>query len=211
MTLVRGGFETPEATTEFEDLRRQLLEMPDLKLVVFDPLQAFVGADVNKDPAAGQFLCTTLGQLAAATGATVVVTHHFRKPSSAKSQIKSPAEARDAVRGSTALIDGMRCVLAFWPSVEPYAKKVCAQLGDKFERNKIIMVAVVKANWPTDQTVRTYTRDAVGLLRSYGDRIGNLDEDREALLQQLEEAIGMAALKGMPYTKSGKIRCVRPS
>ncbi len=199
LTLLRGGFQSPEVTEEYEDLRRQLMLIPDLKLIVLDPLQAFVGADANKDPAAGQYLCTLLGNLAATTGATVIVTHHFRK----QRGIKGPSEAREAVRGTTALIDGMRCVYALWPAEEQYARKVCRELGIKFEANRVVKGAVVKANWPAELKVETYVRNALGLLSDHTDQLGQ-GEDRNVLLAQLEDAIKHAAAEGKPYTKTGK-------
>jgi hypothetical protein len=199
MTLLRGGFDSPQITEEFENLQRQLLAIPELKLVVLDPLQAFVGADANKDPAAGQYLCALLGKLAADTGAAVVATHHFRK----QPNVKGPADAREAVRGTTALIDGMRSVYAFWSVEENYAKKICRELGMKFEPNKVVRGAVIKANWPVDMAVQTYVRDDVGLLCDRTGQFGRT-EDRDALLDQLQEAIGHAAVEGKPYTKTGK-------
>ncbi len=200
LTLLRGGFESPQITEEYEDLYRQLIAIPDLRVIVFDPLQAFVGADANKDPAAGQYLCTLLGQLATNTGATVVVTHHFRK----QGEVKGPADARGAVRGTTALIDGMRCVYALWSTKEKYGKKVCGELGVKYEPNKVVRGAVVKTNWPFEPKVQTYVRNDAGLLCDHTDRLSKSVEDRDALLSHLEEAIGQAALDGKPYTKTGK-------
>ena len=200
LTLLRGGFDSPQITDEYEALYKQLTAIRDLRLIVFDPLQAFVGADANKDPAAGQYFCTLLGQLAADTGATVVVTHHFRK----QGKIRGPADAREAVRGTTALIDGMRCVYALWPTEEKHAKKACSELGVKYEPNKVIRGAVVKANWPVEMKVETYVRNDAGLLCDHTDRLAKSVEDRDALLSRLEEAIGQAALDGKPYTKTGK-------
>ena len=45
-------------------IKEQLAQFNDLRLVVFDPLQAFVAADVNSDPAAAQFLWSTMSELA---------------------------------------------------------------------------------------------------------------------------------------------------
>ena len=35
----------------FDKLYEQILQMNDLKLIIFDPLASFVHADVNADPA----------------------------------------------------------------------------------------------------------------------------------------------------------------
>ena len=44
------GYRTSD---EFDKIYEQILQMKNLKLIVFDPLASFVHADVNSDPAAG--------------------------------------------------------------------------------------------------------------------------------------------------------------
>lgn len=199
MTLLQGGYDGTKLTEEFTELSRQLREIPDLKLVVFDPLQAFIAADANKDPAAGQLFCALLGQLASDTGAAVIATHHFRK----QSKIKGPSEAREAVRGTTALIDGMRCVYALWTAQDKFAHKISAELGLKYEPNSIVHGAVIKANWPTDRTIHTHVRNEIGLLCDRTSEISGGSEDSDALLEMLADAIGTAASERKPYTKTG--------
>ena len=200
LTLLRRGFEGPEITDAFRDLYRQLMAINGLRLVILDPLQAFVGADANKDPAVGQFLCTVLGKLATATGATVLLTHHFRK----QGLIKGPADAREAVRGTTALIDGMRCAYALWSLDETRAKKVCREIGTHFEPNKVVNGSVVKANCPIDWKVTTFVRNDFGLLCDRTAELASFVRDRGAILDQLRDAIENAASVGKPYTKTGK-------
>jgi hypothetical protein len=204
LTLLQGGFDSPSVTEEYQALHRQLIALPNLRLVVFDPLQAFVGADTNKDPAAAQHLCTLLGRLAAETGATVLITHHFRKHGKTQSRSMTPADAREAVRGSTALIDGVRSVYALWPAEPGFARKVCAELGTPYEPNKVVRGAVVKCNWPVDLRIHVYVRDEFGLLCDCTDQLGTLSENLDLLLSELEDAIGHAANDGKPYTKTGR-------
>lgn len=71
--LITGDGRSLVCTQFFNDLKQQLLEITDLRLVVFDPLQAFVAADVNADPAAAQFLWSAMAELAAMTGATIMI------------------------------------------------------------------------------------------------------------------------------------------
>jgi hypothetical protein len=79
MPLISGGGGEFVKTNKFEALLAQLQAIPDLKLIVVDPLQAFVTADITKDPAAGQFMWSSFAQLCAKTGATVIACHHMRK------------------------------------------------------------------------------------------------------------------------------------
>ena len=104
--LIANDGKTFARTPFFDDLKRQLLAIKDLRLVVIDPLQAFVSADVNADPAAAQFLWSAMAELAAATGATVLLTHHMRKDGMMR--IADGDDAREAIRGTTALVDGAR-------------------------------------------------------------------------------------------------------
>lgn len=97
-------------TEEFESIKTQLEAIPDLALVVFDPLASFAGLDLNADPRAASYITGQLAALATATNAAVIVAHHIRK----NDGITSPQEARDAIRGTTAIVDGVRFAIAFW-------------------------------------------------------------------------------------------------
>src|SRR5262249_21441150 len=132
------------------------------RLVVFDPLQAFVAADVNADPAAAQFLWSTMSELAATTGATIMLTHHMRKEG--MSRIVDADDAREAIRGTTALVDGARLVYTLWKPDKDYAKPICDRLDLQFEPGRIVRGAVVKANDEANYSMHTYVRQESGLL-----------------------------------------------
>jgi len=149
-------------TQFFNDLKSQLLQIPDLRLVVIDPLQAFVLADVNADPAAAQFLWSAVSEIAAATGATVLLTHHMRKDGMLR--IADGDDAREAIRGTTALVDGARLAYALWKLDEEAARPICKKLGLAFERGRFVRGAVVKANDEADHNAHTYVREDSGLL-----------------------------------------------
>ena len=97
MPLVTDQRGELRVTEEYKRITDQLVSIPDLALVVFDPLQAFVHAKINEDPAAGQFVCSQLAALATATGATIMVAHHMRK-SPDKRPVKTLADARTHIR-----------------------------------------------------------------------------------------------------------------
>jgi len=149
-------------TPFFDDLKRQLVQLPELRLVVVDPLQAFVLADVNADPAAAQFLWSAMADLATATGATVLLTHHMRKDGMLR--IADGDDAREAIRGTTALVDGARLAYALWKLDDDAARSICNTLQIPFERGRIVRGAVVKANDEADHNAHTYTREESGLL-----------------------------------------------
>ena len=70
------GYRTSD---EFDKIYEQILQMKNLKLIVFDPLASFVHADVNADPAGGYALTGLLAQIATETGASVIMCHHMTK------------------------------------------------------------------------------------------------------------------------------------
>jgi len=168
--LIVGDGGDFKRTPFFFSLADELAAIPDLRLVVIDPLQAFVMADVNADPAAGQYMWSAFAQLCAATGATVLVTHHMRKDGLAR--IESANDARETIRGSTALVDGARLSYALWKVDEQTSRALCLQLGIEYENGRIVNGAVVKANDEANVAVQTYARDPSGLLVDCSDRIG---------------------------------------
>jgi hypothetical protein len=153
-TLTRSPF--------LEELKRQLLEIKDLRLVVIDPLQAFVLADVNADPAAAQLLWSAMAEIASATDATILFTHHMRKDR--MMQITDGDDAREAIRGTTALVDGARLAYALWKLDDESARPICDRLQIQFQKGVIVRGAVVKANDEADHSAHTYRRDDTGLL-----------------------------------------------
>jgi AAA domain len=183
-----GGFKT---TPAWEALVAELGRVRDLRLVVFDPLQAFAPG-INEHPAAGQFVCGQLGHLAAETGATVLVAHHIRK---SKEPIRTLAEARDAIRGTSALVDGLRCAIALWPAEESTARCTCREIGREYTPNAIVQGGVVKANGSARHEVRTYSRRPDGLLRDVTASAGRAVR-AAGLLDALVEQIRRAAEAG---------------
>ncbi|MBF0311750.1 MAG: AAA family ATPase, partial [Magnetococcales bacterium] len=201
-SLLGAGRDGPVLTKEFDDLRRELSLIPDLRLLVLDPLQSFVGADVNADPAVGNMFFAALGRIAAETGATVLATHHFRK--AGNRPILTAQDAKEAIRGTTALVDSGRWSYALWSPEDDETKKVCQQLGLRFERDSVFLGAIVKSNWPTDKTVRVFVRDPVsGLLMDRTTSLHHLAGGREELLAALETAITKSAANGQPFTRTG--------
>jgi hypothetical protein len=167
MPLISGGGGDFMKTDKFEALLTQLQAIPDLKLIVIDPLQAFVTADITKDPAAGQFMWSSFAQICAKTGATVIACHHMRKEGSFA--ITSADGAREAIRGSTALIDGARATYALWGATEDDTKRVCLEAGVEHKPKRVVHGAVVKSNDEHDWDIHTYLRGDNGLLTDAHD------------------------------------------
>ncbi|MCP4700701.1 MAG: AAA family ATPase [Gammaproteobacteria bacterium] len=162
MPLITMGPTGPMKTPAFDDMVAQLKAIGDVEVVVVDPLQAFVMADVTSDPAAGQFMWSAFAEICALTRATLIVTHHMRKDG--LTSIETIEDAREAIRGSTALVDGSRLTYALWKSREDAAKVLCDALNLQYDNGKVVNGAVVKANDETNKNIQTYIREESGLL-----------------------------------------------
>ncbi|WP_353271410.1 AAA family ATPase [Wolbachia endosymbiont (group A) of Rhorus exstirpatorius] len=192
-----------ETSPEFESITKQLNKIKDLKLIVFDPLASFVHADLNTDPAVGDYLMSLLSDLAGSTGASIITAHHMRKPKSEK-PISNVEQARDAIRGTSALVNGVRCSYAFW-SVEDTAKPtIFKSIGESVRQNALFYGAIVKANGLADRTLRTYLRnEETGLLEDITERLRIKNMNEKDSKQHLITAITRAAISGHPFTHTG--------
>jgi phage/plasmid primase-like uncharacterized protein len=162
MPLINGGM-PPTRTAAFEALMAQLDEIDDLALVIADPLQAFITADVTSDPSAAQFMWTSFAALCARKNATFIFTHHMRKDGS--SNIKTAEDAREAIRGVTTLVDGSRFAYCIWTAGDEDARTICSVAGVEYAPRKVAFGAVVKANDEHDNSIHTYIRGPSGLLQ----------------------------------------------
>lgn len=187
-------------TDQFMALRDQLRAIPDLALVVLDPLQCFVHADVNADPQAAAVVMAALNMLAAETGASVLATHHVRKEKEAP---RNSQEARHLIRGTSALVDQSRVAIVLWPPDELEARSVCRKLGASYTPNAIVHGAVVKSNDGSDRSTWTLLRGPTGMLRDVTHAIKARGGSREEHLAAMVGAVTGAAEDGKPYTRTG--------
>ncbi len=172
--------------------RLYVLPLPDAGGAV--PLFAL---DLNV-PENAQFVCSRLAALAASTGASVIASHHF-----AKREASTPEQAREAIRGTGGLVDGVRSVYALWNPKEDQARAICKALGEPFERGRVVMGGVVKANGRANLRVTTFLRDSRGLLVDRSEALARANRTDVDLLPELKAAIARAAAEGKPYTKTG--------
>lgn len=187
----------PSTTSAWAALEHQLTTVTGLRTVILDPLQPLCALDLNV-PENAQFVCSRLAALAASTGASVIVSHHF-----AKREASTPEQAREAIRGTGGLVDGVRSVYALWNPKEDQAKAICKALGEPFERGRVVMGGVVKANGRANLRVTTFLRDTRGLLVDRSDTLVRARQTDVDLLPDLKAAIARAAAEGKPYTKTG--------
>ena len=160
---------------EFEKYYDQILQIKNLKLIVFDPLASFVHADVNADPAAGAALMGLMAKIATETGATVLLCHHMAKVKD-NDPPKTPEEARNLIRGTSALVDGVRFAYAIWNVTTKVGKDRAKTLGIDYTRNGFFDGAVVKSNGPASREIRRFVRDSnTGLLVDHSEQFVSSD------------------------------------
>ena len=164
---------------QFEKYYEQLLQMKNLKLIVFDPLASFVHADVNSDPAAGAALMSLVAKISSETGATVLLCHHMAKVKDSEPP-KTPEEARNLIRGTSALVDGVRFAYAVWNINSKVGKKMADNLNIEYHRNRFFDGAVVKSNGPADRNIKHFIRDLyTGLLEDKTEQLSLLNSGSE--------------------------------
>lgn len=162
MALIQNVMGQYSITEEYQNIRKQLMDMGDVALVVIDPLQAFAHADINTDPAAAQFWWSLMSELCVSINGNVLIAHHMRKEGTF--QIKKSMQAREAIRGTTALIDGARWAYALWPMPESDEMVIAQNMGFEAGLGNCVMGGVVKVNDAADTSTRSFLRDESGLL-----------------------------------------------
>jgi len=189
----------PTTTSSWESFSVQVKSLPELALVVLDPLQSLCGLDLNQ-PENAQFVCSRVSALAAETGAAIIVMHHLRK-----GEATTFAEAREAIRGSSGLVDGVRCVYALWlPSgdAKDGARKICRAVGGNYKPGRVVQGGVVKANGRANTAVTTFVRDDRGLLIDRSTFALGATGGQD-LVAFVVSAAAEAARQGRPYTRTG--------
>lgn len=170
-----------EVTEFFNDIKEQMKNIKDLKLIVIDPLQAFVEGDISSSNEFAQAVYSRcLVPLASELKATVLVIHHMKKEGS--DNIKTASDARQAIRGVTALVDGGRGTYCLWNPSKETREALQMSLGTQYEESRFVQGAMVKFNDQHNSDITTYYREENGLLRDIGTI--NVDGKTSGLTQQ---------------------------
>lgn len=188
-----------EVTQAYLNLKKQLLSLQP-KLIIIDPLASFIMANINADPAVAAFTTGTFAALAQETGAAIIMPHHMTKT---KDQITTPEAARGLVRGSTALVDGVRGCYVMWQAPQSETNKICQAINEKSTRNKVFYGCVVKSNGPADREIKTFVRNDIGLLEVRSVLSQKVKETKQDVLDLMERVVAWAAETGHPFTHRG--------
>ena len=131
-------------------------------------------------------------KMATETGATVLLCHHMAKIKD-NDPPSTPEEARNLIRGTSALVDGVRFAYAVWNVRHAEGEKRSKAIGLEYKRNMFFDGAVVKSNGPADREIRRFVRDMnTGLLVDKTEQINvpaTADEERaEAMYLWIRQA-----------------------
>ena len=174
-------------------------KVPDVALIVLDPLARFDGGDPN-DNADSTRLIECAEQIRKATGATILLPHHVNKGS-----LKDPGSGQEAVRGGSGLVDGARWVGLLAGLRADQAKK---EYGiDPEQAGQYVRFTTPKANYSAPWEGTWLRRLAGGALvpcelKAMKDtRQEQRAADRyAAFLVKAKEMIGKAVQKSEPLT-----------
>ena len=145
-------------TQQAIELVEELKSIPDLKLVVFDPIQSFVSASspISSSNESAQLWCSFCASISAQLGATTLSIHHMNK--SGLVGTESSMEARQSIRGASSIVDGMRFALALWLAND--FEQICMEQGVNPEPTRVVRASVVKTNsGDVDTSVMTLFRN----------------------------------------------------
>ncbi|MEX1056532.1 MAG: AAA family ATPase, partial [Natronospirillum sp.] len=170
--------------------------LPDLRLIILDPVSRFRSGDENASEDATKFV-EALEIIRQRTGVTVLTAHHSRKGSSGESQ--------DDIRGASAFVDALRFAATLYRPMVDAAKKL--GIPEK-EAPSWIRLSVVKSNYQTELDQQWLRRGPGGVLEATDppakpEKHQERGEERyTSVLPKLKELIRKADTQGDKLTKT---------
>lgn len=169
--------------------------IPDLRLIILDPVSRFRSGDENANEDATKFV-EALEIIRQQTGVTVLTAHHSRKGSTGESQ--------DDIRGASAFVDALRFAATLYTPPADVAQKMGI---DPEEARSWVRFSVVKSNYQTDVDQMWFKRGQGGVLMlttppsappSKAEAKG--EERYQAALPKIREMVRKADSRGDPMT-----------
>ncbi len=188
-------------TEAWRDLVSEIRDLPDLKLIVLDTLQALTTGDTNTVEAT-QPLMNEATALASATGACVLLVHHVAKGST--KGIVTALDAMESIRGSGAISGSARASYVLWPPADG-GRKVCDILGQEYQEGKIAFGIVAKKYGDARRDRSVFVRDERGILQDQTQKYNALsgEADADAQRNDLLQAIRERWSEGQAFAASG--------
>jgi len=132
-------------TEQAQQIVEELRSIDNLKLVAFDPLQAFTTASVSQSNEAGQLWGSYCAMISANIGCTTLTTHHINKQSITNDS-DDPYSHKADIRGASSITDSVRFAISMWIPSESDAEQLCAQANIPYDRLGVVKAALVKSN-----------------------------------------------------------------
>ncbi len=144
LILLKDDNQGLDLTTNAHELIDELSTIKDLALVVIDPVQSFVAAPITTSQEASQLYCQFCSSIASKFNSCVLSLHHMAK--TGLSSQEDLMNLRASIRGSSALVDGMRLAIAIGLCDEKTVEDICSKEGLDFDRTRVVNCGVVKSN-----------------------------------------------------------------
>lgn len=145
ITFMKDGEDGLTMSADADELVKELETIEDLAMVIIDPIQAFVTAEISKSNEAGQLWATWAATIASRFGCGVMSIHHMSKDALRGDQ--NALSARAAIRGASSLVDGHRFAFALYNATETEVADTCTLYGmHPPDASRVVKFAVVKAN-----------------------------------------------------------------
>lgn len=141
MILMREEGVTPIA----QELVEELQAIPNLKLVCFDPLQAFTTGNVSSSNEAGQLWGSYCANISARLGCTTLTIHHLNKMALTNDSDDAMSH-RQEIRGASSILDSCRWGIALWLASAEDCERICEEMRVKHDRMAVVKAALVKSN-----------------------------------------------------------------
>ena len=141
MILMREEGVTPIA----QELVEELGAIPNLKLVCFDPLQAFTTGNVSSSNEAGQLWGSYCANISARLNCCTLTVHHLNKGALANDSDDAMSH-RAEIRGASSITDSVRWAIAMWLASAEDCERICEEMRVKNDRMAVVKAALVKSN-----------------------------------------------------------------
>ena len=132
-------------TEQAQEIVEELKTIDNLKLVAFDPLQAFTTASVSQSNEAGQLWGSSCAMISANIGCTTLTTHHINKQSITNDS-DDPYSHKADIRGASSITDSVRFAISMWIPSESDTEELCEQANIPYDRLSVVKAALVKSN-----------------------------------------------------------------
>jgi hypothetical protein len=141
MILLREEGITPQAT----ELLEEISSIPNLKLVCFDPLQAFTTGNVSSSNEVGQLWGSYCANISARLKCTTLTVHHLNKAGLTVDSDDSMVQ-RTSVRGASSLVDSQRFCLTMALGDVETCERICEEQRVPYDRMAVVKASLVKSN-----------------------------------------------------------------